>query len=359
MEKFREWRKNNPVLTGIIAMVLFYIVSSLVNLVITALYVKVNGFKEYAVENPYVIQLIMEIILTILGLIILFLYGHNYIFTKFRTNFLRGLIPGMYLLCAGSYTLFIGLIPVVTAYDSNGPVYYLQPIWKIVVFIITCLLIGFAEELLFRGIIAEGIFQKYATDAKGVWFSAILSAFLFGIMHIMNISEADPVGVAVQVVMAMVEGLLLTAIYYRSRNIWSVAFIHGFVDFCALGSGGLFNAENATASNIIASYRPMMMTGAAIYVGITAIILRNSKIRVMLGKEDVHSTPESNKRFKIALAILIVILAVAIIFAGMDMAKFMEETMRETMETMRNSGAYDAAANSQSLTDMIKDILNK
>ncbi len=79
-------------------------------------------------------------------------------------------------------------------------------------FITVVICAPFVEEFLFRGIIERGLLHH----SKGAVFPIFFSAFLFGLIHL-NLYQG---------VGAILIGLFLGWIYYRTHNLWSVIFIH-------------------------------------------------------------------------------------------------------------------------------------
>lgn len=85
-------------------------------------------------------------------------------------------------------------------------------------------LTGFMEEGLMRGIVLRVL------KPTGVNRSVIISALLFGLMHIGNLLYRNPFIVLAQMVGAFVHGIGLGAIRLRSNTIWFVVFLHGVHD---------------------------------------------------------------------------------------------------------------------------------
>lgn len=85
-------------------------------------------------------------------------------------------------------------------------------------------LTGFMEEGLMRGITLRVL------KPTGVARSVILSALLFGLMHIGNVLYRNPFIVLAQMLGAFVEGIGLGAIRLRTNTIWLVILLHGLHD---------------------------------------------------------------------------------------------------------------------------------
>lgn len=113
------------------------------------------------------------------------------------------------------------------AYDG------LSQLWAV----LSMLLIGYVEEVIFRGFLFQGMLK---TD--GVRKSVIVSAVTFGIGHIVNLlaGQAGPETV-IQVFFAIAWGFLFTGIFYKSKSLLPCVAAHGMVN--ALSK---FGRENLT-----------------------------------------------------------------------------------------------------------------
>ncbi len=56
------------------------------------------------------------------------------------------------------------------------------------------MLVGVAEEFLFRGVVAETLLEHFGTSRAGVWKACLLSGVLFGCAHLTNLFTSAPLG---------------------------------------------------------------------------------------------------------------------------------------------------------------------
>ncbi len=126
------------------------------------------------------------------------------------------------------------------------------------------LAVGLFEELLFRAIINDSIIYQFR-NCKGVFvLSAVVSFLVFGAVHIVPAVLAGSVydtNTALQAVMKTVQtgvlGLTLLVMYWKSRNIWACAVLHGIYDFLLalhtyfvnIGSMGGYVSTDSSAGN--------------------------------------------------------------------------------------------------------------
>lgn len=75
-----------------------------------------------------------------------------------------------------------------------------------------CVMAPLVEEGVFRGTIERKMLEKNMNP----WWAIVISALLFAIMHI-NLTQG---------ITALILGLFLGWVYYRTRNIWLCIFVH-------------------------------------------------------------------------------------------------------------------------------------
>lgn len=126
---------------------------------------------------------------------------------------------------AGDYWFFIPLFILMTgnlwcgfgmAYDGINQVYA----------VVSMLLIGFIEEMIFRGFLFRVLLKK---DPAPV--AIIISAVTFGIGHIINLFTGQAtIDTAVQIVYAIAVGFIFTIVFYKSGNLVICIIVHSLID---------------------------------------------------------------------------------------------------------------------------------
>lgn len=100
--------------------------------------------------------------------------------------------------------------------------------------IICYMSVGFCEEFLFRGLIQNAIVDKIGKDHKSVIKAIVISSVIFGAFHAINaFSNPSIFSVIIQMMGATAIGYYLGILYYKTKNIYAVAILHGFYDICA------------------------------------------------------------------------------------------------------------------------------
>lgn len=124
------------------------------------------------------------------------------------------------------YLMIIGLLSV-----SSGD-FSLIAILDLILLLIACLMVGFAEEYLFRGFIQTLFLRKYGTRKNGIFLSVLLSSIFFGLLHLVNLAKNDNTGqVLVQVVFATFIGFFFGALLLKTNRLNPIAITHGLINF--------------------------------------------------------------------------------------------------------------------------------
>ena len=157
-------------------------------------------------------------------------------------------------------------------------------------FMIHMLLIGFSEEVVFRGLIQTAFHRFFKEETRTQVFLAILcSGIAFGLTHLVNSRnpEADFFDVFYQVIATIFMGFYLGAIYFRTgRNIWYMILLHalydaaGFILSGRLTGSSTYSILAATGDGGIAG----VLLWVVIYAAATLIVLRPKKIDPLLDR---------------------------------------------------------------------------
>ena len=115
--------------------------------------------------------------------------------------------------------------------------------------VLSMLLVGLIEELIFRGLLFRALLQR---DAPPV--AITISAVTFGIGHIVNLLAGQGgMESFIQVLFAIAWGFLFTLVYYHSGSLLVCIFVHGMVDVFAKFAAGEREGYIYVAVTIIVS----------------------------------------------------------------------------------------------------------
>lgn len=165
----------------------------------------------------------------LLVLAVLYYYGKKNFdwqtlgFRKLEKNTLIWFLPAIILLIIG---VTIVLKNVFT-YHQGG-----DSINKLSFILLTTLLVGITEELMFRGILFQSLLKKYSVQK-----SILLASLAFSLFHGINIIGGVPLNaIAYQLSITFVAGFYLTNVAYRMKSILPLIIWHGLWDFMSFSS---------------------------------------------------------------------------------------------------------------------------
>jgi membrane protease YdiL (CAAX protease family) len=103
---------------------------------------------------------------------------------------------------------------------------------NLMLLLLGCLMVGFAEEYLFRGLLQPLFLKRYGSRKNGIFMSILLTSVFFGAFHLLNLTKNDNTGqVLVQVVFAMFIGFFFGATVLKTNKLMPIAITHGLINF--------------------------------------------------------------------------------------------------------------------------------
>ena len=115
----------------------------------------------------------------------------------------------------------------------------LPPVSVTLFILANTMLVGWSEEVMFRGVWLRGLFRSH-----GIWVAIIGSSLIFGAIHVLNVFlTGDLRGALLQAGAAFLSGVFLAAVRLRTGSLWSGIFLHGMWD-----AGTFLVAAGATAT---------------------------------------------------------------------------------------------------------------
>jgi membrane protease YdiL (CAAX protease family) len=157
------------------------------------------------------------------------------------------------------------------------------------------------EEFIFRGY----VFYVLRNANKSVVSSALISTFLFAVIHSINFTRhGDIWSTFNQVVFAFGFGILLSAVFIISKNIWFTGIFHTIVNLPAAFSKFTY-VENAVdaleqtsslSDNIISSLLYILLISPVFLLGwyyLKVIKKLETKLTLYKGKNDIHESEQT------------------------------------------------------------------
>ncbi len=138
------------------------------------------------------------------------------------------------------YLWFAPLILLLTVNLWHGVRMNFSPL-ETALYIASMLLVGFLEEVVFRGLLFKAMLPG------GIKSAVIVSSLTFGIGHIVNLlNGAEFLPTLLQVCYAVAIGFLFTLIFYKGKSLWPCILTHSI--FNALSA---FSVEPDTTGRIL------------------------------------------------------------------------------------------------------------
>lgn len=233
---FNNLKKNNKIFT-IVIVVFFFLISSFI--------MGINGYNglamfltnlfNYLLNNTsFGSSILLQFVCIILIMPIL-VFRKKIIFKKSKSSFFKSLLlvwPVIIFLVIK----FIGNLRYILVSKISW--------YEILSLLILVFLVGLFEELFFRGWLQNELLEKLEKRKKSVIISIIVSSIIFGLVHIcanQNIFvKLD------RFLIPAVFGLVVGSLYYKTRNLWSIVFLHAFWDFVTM-----FSDINITSTCVI------------------------------------------------------------------------------------------------------------
>lgn len=126
---------------------------------------------------------------------------------------------------AKNYLFFIPMLILMTGNLWGGFGIAYSGIYQVFA-VLSMLLIGFIEEMIFRGFLFRILLKKDPAPA-----AITISAVTFGIGHIVNLFAGQAnLETVIQVLFAIAWGFIFTFVFYKSGSLLVCIFVHGMVD---------------------------------------------------------------------------------------------------------------------------------
>lgn len=202
-----------------LACVMFILMTNLFTVVLKATGIRlVGGTFAY-----YLIHALSELTFAVSAVLVVYMRKKNLVLDTGMKNKVNGKMAAWCLLASfvsllgfGNLTnvfieilTYCGYSSILGNIELNNFGQYIGMIFS------SCLVAGFAEELLFRGVIQSG-FKKW-----GIRVSVGASALIFMLMH----------GNAEQTVHQFIVGVIIGYVFYKTNNLWIGVLIHSFNNF--------------------------------------------------------------------------------------------------------------------------------
>ena len=221
--------------------------------------------------NYYYRTFVIQFVQAVLAVAFIFIFHKTNVF-KFNGKVLK---EGFF--CSLSLIITYTLVMLLGFSNNSGKQLISTP--EIICSVLNWLLIGVAEEGLFRGVVYElfaDIFGK--ASRKGVYLTISVSSVVFGLCHLTNLFAPgiSVAAVMLQVVSAMAIGMVLCAIKFRAHgSIWPSIIVHALIDASGFILGGVL--WGGTEVDSVNGLDPRGILMIPILIGLAVFLMRKDK----------------------------------------------------------------------------------
>lgn len=178
-------------------------------------------------QNNLDTQMITGSLLRILGglvfIVIIYGLGHGHIF-KFKN------VSKALLIMIPAFIISINNFPIIAFLDGRAVL--TEPFYRVFLFFIESLSVGFFEEIIFRGMILVYLLNKLKDEKNGVMISIILSSVIFGFIHVINIFNGASVNsTMLQIGYSFLVGMMWAVLFIKTGNLWLTMLLHATFNF--------------------------------------------------------------------------------------------------------------------------------
>ena len=166
---------------------------------------------------------------------------------------------------------WVPLFPVLPVVIATGGAVAQLPVSDIVFYFALACLVGFVEEVYFRGLMLRSLVSS------GIWRAVVITSVLFGVAHLQNlVFGASLAATTLQVVYAAAMGFAFAAVALRTGVIWPLIVIHALIDFTGFVTLGqtVMTEVSPTDVAVLGAY-------SLLFVGYGVFVMR-SVVRLQL-----------------------------------------------------------------------------
>lgn len=163
-----------------------------------------------------------------------------------------------FLLLIPCWLVVVNNFPFIAVINGEASISADVRVSLILLFALQCLLVGFFEEVAFRGCVFMLVLQGKNKTRKDVFWAIILSSAIFAVIHLANLlSGASPLPVIQQVGYSFLIGAMCALALIVTKNIWTSIFMHTVFNFAGgliptLGGGKIWNAPTIIITAVLA-----------------------------------------------------------------------------------------------------------
>ena len=165
----------------------------------------------------------------------------------------------------------------------------MPPATVLLLVLFNMLVVGFSEEVMFRGVLLQAF--RHAT---AIWTAVLLTSLAFGAVHSLNVFVTGELRAAlIQSSAAFLSGLVFIALRLRTGSLWLPIIVHALWDFAtfSLGAAGAAAANDGLPAE---SSTPAEATGLVEFLPVL-LVLPNAIYGLWLMRDirRTHAQPDT------------------------------------------------------------------
>ena len=159
---------------------------------------------------------------------------------------------------------------------------------NVLLLLIACLLVGFAEEFMFRGYLQPVFLKKYISRKNGIFLGVLFPAIFFGASHLLNLTVNNNVPQVIgQSIYAIFIGFFFGVILLKTNKLIPLAITHGLINFFFL-FGLLPSLNNNTEPAIAMTLSEQIVAAAAPLIIFIPLFVIGLILLRKINKDDVQ-----------------------------------------------------------------------
>lgn len=134
------------------------------------------------------------------------------------------------LIMIPAFIISINNFPMIAYFD--GRVILSEPIYRVFLFLLVCISVGFFEEIIFRGVVLVFLLKFFSGRKMYLLYSIIISSVIFALSHLFNLFEGASYGdTFLQIGYSFLVGMLWAVMFLKTQNIWLTMVLHATYNF--------------------------------------------------------------------------------------------------------------------------------
>lgn len=114
----------------------------------------------------------------------------------------------------------------------NGRAEITAPVYRVFLFLIECLSVGFFEEIIFRGVLLIFLLKALSKLKMNFILAIVLSSLIFALSHLFNLFSGASYGdTFLQLGYSFLVGMMWAVMFLKTKNIWLTMILHASFNF--------------------------------------------------------------------------------------------------------------------------------